>query len=291
MRKTLLLVLALTLTLTACTAQPSGTTAQIQQSVATMPQASTSSQTLESDPSPEPRPELTTNWVHSPSSHLKIDVFWYSFADTYLSSVRNAMQQQLDSLPAINATHHDCRENQTMQFEMVSSATFQGTDLLIVNIVTTGSKEAAMSIVNLAKDVNVPIIFFNREVSDVVVNSYDKCVFVGTAATGPGNKQGQAVAEFLLSGDNLNTYDLDADGEIRYIRLISEEASTSMGAFCTTHSVMEANKLLAGNAKLVPSRANEISNQYDDDGISNYFLGAILATVIKCSLIIDYYAI
>ena len=205
------------------------------------------------------------------ASSIKVDVFWYTFADTYLSSVRNAMIDQLKSVSNITATQHDCQENQSTQTEMVQTAITQGTDLLIVNIVTTGSEEAAMNIVNLAKDAGIPIIFFNREVSDAVVKSYDKCAFVGTDADEAGYMQGQAVANFLLTGDNLSRYDLDGDGEIKYIMFRGEHGNAE--AFGRTlYSVMEANRILAGKAKLVPSRANETSNQYDDDGISNYFL-------------------
>ena len=207
----------------------------------------------------------------STGSSVKVDVFWYTYSDTYLSSVRNALIDQLAKNPNIKATQHDCQEEQSRQTEMVQTAITQGTDLLIVNIVTTGSEEAAMNILNLAKEADIPIIFFNREVSDAVVNSYDKCAFVGTDADEAGYMQGQAVAQFLLSGDNLSRYDLDGDGEIKYIMFRGEHGNAE--AFGRTlYSVMEANRLLEGKAVLVPSRANETSSQYDDDGISNYFL-------------------
>ena len=202
---------------------------------------------------------------------LKVDVFWYTFADTNLTSVRNSIEEQLASLPAILATQHDCQEDQAKQAEMVASAIAQGSDLLDVNIVSTGSDDAAMNIASLAKSADIPIIFFDREVSDAVVNSFDKCVFVGTDSDEAGYKQGQAVAEFLLSGDNLNKYDLDGDGEIKYIRFRGEHGCAATQSR-SVYAVRNANELLTGNAKLVPSRANEKSDAYDDDGISNYFL-------------------
>ncbi|MCL2151951.1 MAG: galactose ABC transporter substrate-binding protein [Oscillospiraceae bacterium] len=202
---------------------------------------------------------------------IKVDIFWYTFADTYLTSVRNAMEAQLSANPNLIATHFDCQEDQGRQTDMVQSSITQGVDLLIVNIVTTGSEEAAMNIVNMAKDAGIPIIFFNREVSDAVVNSYEKCAFVGTDADEAGYMQGQAIANFLLMGDNLSKYDLNSDGEISYIMFRGEHGNAE--AFGRTkYSVQEANRLLAGQAKLVPSRANETSNQYEDDGISNFFL-------------------
>jgi len=204
----------------------------------------------------------------------KVDVFWYTFADTFLASVRNSMIDQAGGVANIDVTHHDCQNDQARQTEMVRTAITQGTDLLVVNIVTTGSEEAAMNIVNMAKEADLPLIFFNREVSDAVVNAYSNAVFVGTDADEAGYMQGEAVANFLLKGDNLSRYDLDGNGEIRYIMLRGEHGNAE--AFGRTlFSVTEANRLLASSGvKLVPSAANETSTQYDDDGISNYFLYA-----------------
>ena len=207
---------------------------------------------------------------------LKVDVFWYTFSDTYLASVRNAMEDTLRSMPNVNATMHDCEQNQAVQFQKIETAITQGTSLLIVNIVTTGSEEAAMNVVNLAKNAKLPLIFFNREVSNAVVNAYDKCCFVGTDADEAGYMEGQAIANFLLKDENWangkSKYDLDGDGTIKYIMFRGEHGNAE--AFGRTkYSVQEANRLLAPkNLKLTPSPANETSTQYENDGISNYFL-------------------
>jgi len=203
---------------------------------------------------------------------IRVDIFWYTFSDTYLTSVRNAMEEQLKGLSNVSYTMHDCEEDQSKQTEKIETAITQGTDLLIVNIVTTGSEETAQNIVDLASENDLPVIFFNREVFDSVINSYDKACFVGTDADEAGYMQGQAVAEFLLKEDNLTKYDLDGDGEIKYLMFRGEHGNAE--AFGRTkYSVQEANRLLEGSGfTLVPSLANETSAQYEDDGISNYFL-------------------
>lgn len=206
--------------------------------------------------------------------NIKIDVFWYTFSDTYLTSVRNAMEEALEEIDYIDATMHDSEEKQDLQTDKIKTAITQGTDLLVVNIVTTGSEEAAQAIVDLAKEADIPIIFFNREVSDDVINSYEQAAFVGTDADEAGYMQGQAVAEFLLKDDNIEKYDLDGDGEIKYIMFRGEHGNAE--AFGRTkYSVEEANRLLEeaeSEVRLVPSKANQTSSQYEDDGISNYFL-------------------
>jgi methyl-galactoside transport system substrate-binding protein len=210
------------------------------------------------------------------SSGTKADVFWYMFSDTYLTSVRNSMEEQLRSMSGINYTMHDCENNQALQIQKIETAITQGTKLLIVNIVTTGSEEAAMNVVNLARRAGLPVIFFNREVSNAVVNSYDKACFVGTDADEAGYMEGQAIANFLLKDENWaggkSKYDLNGDNKISYIMFRGEHGNAE--AFGRTkYSVTEANKLLAPKAlQLTPSPANQTSTQYENDGISNYFL-------------------
>jgi methyl-galactoside transport system substrate-binding protein len=253
----LLLAMLMLFSLAACTT-PAAT-----------PTAAPATQAPADDPAPPPPPA---------DDGIVVDIFWYTFADTYLTSVRNAMIEQLDAAGGINYTMHDCQEDQALQLQMVETAITQGTDLLVVNIVTTGSEEAAQNIVDLASQNDLPIVFFNREVSDAVVNSYENCCFVGTDADEAGVMQGQAAAEFLLADENLvdgnSIYDLDGDGEISYLMFRGEHGNAE--AFGRTfYSVTEANAQLAlagASFKLVPSTANETSTQYDDDGISNFFL-------------------
>ena len=209
------------------------------------------------------------------ASGTRVDVFWYDFGDTFLTSVRNAMIEQAKTSPQLNVTHHDSENNQSVQTDKIRTAITQGTKLLVVNIVTTGSEDAAMAVINMAKDAKLPIIFFNREVSNSVINSYNNAAFVGTDADEAGYMQGEAIAKFLLRAENWtgdkSNYDLNNNKEINYIMFRGEHGNAE--AFGRTkYSVQEANKQLAGKLKLVPSPANETSTQYENDGISNFFL-------------------
>ena len=210
----------------------------------------------------------------------RIDVFWYTFANTYLASVRSTMEDAALSIPNLRITHHDSENNQALQVEKIQTAIVQGTDLLVVNIVTTGAEDVAMNIVGLARDAGLPIIFFYCEVSDAVINSYNLACFVGIDADEAGYMQGEAAASFLLRSENWDgnrsRFDLDGNGEIRYIMLRGEHGNIE--AFGRTlYAVQEANRILGEsgrNIRLIPSAANEISTQYPYDGISNFFLSA-----------------
>ncbi|HPZ01044.1 MAG TPA: substrate-binding domain-containing protein, partial [Clostridiales bacterium] len=130
-------------------------------------------------------------------SEGEIAVFYYTFSDTYISSVRTAMDKMLDEA-GYNYNDYDANGNQTTQTEQVQTALAKGASLLVVNVVDTGSDDAAQNIINLAKEKNVPVIFFNRSVEEAIVTSYDKCVFVGTDYEQAGHMQGKLIGEYLV---------------------------------------------------------------------------------------------
>ena len=138
-----------------------------------------------------------------------IAVFYYTYSDTYISTVRTALDAELDKL-GVEYQDYDSNSQQNTQTEQVDTAITKGATCLIVNIVETGSDDAAQGIVDKAKAADIPVIFFNREVSDAVVNSYEKCAFIGTDAAEAGHMQGQMIADYLLA--NYDDVDLNGDG-------------------------------------------------------------------------------
>ncbi len=170
-----------------------------------------------------------------------VHVFYYTYSDTYISSVRSSLNGQLD---AADITHqdYDGNGNQTTQTEQIRTAITKGARVLLVNIVNTGSDDAANEIVELAKGAGATLIFFNREVSDSVVSGYEKCVFVGTRAEEAGILQGEMIGEYLVT--NYDALDLNRDGKISYILFKGEEGNNE-AIFRTKFSVEEANKRLA----------------------------------------------
>ena len=109
------------------------------------------------------------------------------------------------------------RQSQTTQTEQVSTAIAKGTSLLVVNLVDSGSDDAAKNIIELAKAQNIPVIFFNRSVSEEVVSAYDKAVFVGTDYEMAGHMQGEMIGEYLTV--HYDSLDLNGDGQISYVKM------------------------------------------------------------------------
>ena len=124
------------------------------------------------------------------SAKGEISVFYYTFSDAYISTVRSSMDKILKD-GGYTYNDYDANGNQTTQTEQVQTALAKGSSMLIVNVVDTGSNDAAQNIINLAKAKNVPVIFFNRSVDQSVIESYEKCVFVGTDYEQAGHMQGQ----------------------------------------------------------------------------------------------------
>lgn len=179
------------------------------------------------------------------NKNVQADVFYYTFSDTYISSVRTALRTQLRER-GFDTKEYDAAGSQTTQTEQVRTALTGGARVLLVNLVNTGSDDAASEIVALAREAGVPLIFFNREVSDEVVNSYPHCAFVGTRAEEAGILQGEMIGEYLVQ--NFEAVDRNGDGEISYIMFKGEEGNNE-AIYRTKYSVEKANELLAAAGK------------------------------------------
>lgn len=170
----------------------------------------------------------------------QIHIFYYSYSDTYISSVRSALDIAL-SQASLFHRDHDGNGNQTTQTEQIQTAITSGATCLFVNIVNTGSDDAAMGIVKLAKNADIPLIFFNREVSDEVMESYEKCFYVGTRAEEAGKLQGEMIGEYIV--ENYKSVDRNGDGRISYVLFKGEEGNNE-AIYRSKYSVEVANEIL-----------------------------------------------
>ena len=175
----------------------------------------------------------------------EVSVFYYTYSDTYISGVRNAMDKILKRA-GISHHNYDANSNQTTQSEQIDTAISKGSRLLIVNVVDTGSDDAAKAIVSKAKSADIPLIFFNRSVSDEVIKSYNKCIFIGTDYEMAGHMQGEMIGRDLI--DNYEKYDINKDGKISYVLFKGQQGNAEAEAR-TRYSVEDANKLLAEAGK------------------------------------------
>ena len=157
-----------------------------------------------------------------------VGVFWYTFSDTYLSSVRTALDAELTGL-GLEAEkgfmNYDANGSQTTQMEQIDTAIQMGATCLVVNVVEAGSEDVARQILDKATTAGVPVVFFNRSIEaegneGTVLGAYENCAFVGTDAPEAGHMQGKMIGEYLVA--NYDACDLNGDGQISYAMFMGQ---------------------------------------------------------------------
>lgn len=203
-------------------------------------------------------------------SNADVAVMYYTYGDTYIASVRTALDAKLDEL-GVKYQDYDANNNQTTQNEQIDTAIQTGANVLIVNIVTSGSVDASSQIVEKAEAAGIPVIFFNRAIEDDktegdVLGSYDKCAFVGTDAPEAGHMQGEMIGNYLV--DNYDAVDLNGDGKISYAMFMGQLGNVE-AIYRTQYGVEDANKVLEENGKAALEyfdSSNTDCYQVDQDG-------------------------
>lgn len=181
----------------------------------------------------------------SQASDLKVGVFYYNFADAYITTVRTAMDKQLDEL-GVQYQNFDAQNNQGEQLNQVNTAISDGYNLLVVNVVENASPDAAQNITDAAKAAGIPVVFFNRDFDVSVLESYEETAFVGTDPAEAGHMQGKAAGEYLVK--NYDKVDLNGDGKISYVMFKGQEGNPEAD-YRTQYGVEDANAVLAEAGK------------------------------------------
>ena len=194
MKKILALVLALVMLVAMVACASKDTTAD------KTPADTTPADTTPADTTTEDTTPADTS-ADTEASELKVGVFYYTFADTYIASVRTAMDAELTNL-GVSFNNFDGNNNQTTQNEQIQTAITDGYNLLVVNMVTSGSPDVANEIISMAN--GTPVIFFNRAIEadgeeGTVLNANSDICFIGTDAPEAGHLQGKMVGEYLLA--------------------------------------------------------------------------------------------
>ena len=196
-------------------------------------------------PAPSTAPESSAPATTAGTSDLSVAVFYYNYSDAFISNVRNEMDAQWEAM-GVTYNNYDGNTNQGTQMDQVNTAIANGANVLVVNAVEASADETTQSIVDAAKTAGIPVIFFNREVSDDVVNSYDLAAFVGTDPAEAGHMQGDLIGNYLI--ENYDAVDLNGDGVISYVMFKGQENNPE-AEYRTQFSVEDANKILEANGK------------------------------------------
>jgi methyl-galactoside transport system substrate-binding protein len=143
-----------------------------------------------------------------------IGVLIYKYDDTYISTVRNALNKALDG--KANVTMQDGKGDQATQNDQLDVMIEKKLDGIIVNMVDA---QAAGGVVEKIKAANIPVVFFNREPDLNVLKTYARAIFVGTNAADAGKMQGDIIKELWTSNP---AFDLNKDGKFQYVMFKGE---------------------------------------------------------------------
>jgi len=143
-----------------------------------------------------------------------VGVLIYKYDDTYISTVRNALQTAFEGKAEV--IMQDGKGDQATQNDQLDVLIEKGVKVLCVNMVDA---KAASGVVEKAKAAGIPTVFFNREPDAEVMKSYDKAVFVGTNAVDAGKMQGDIIKDLF---DAHKEYDLNGDGKVQYVMFQGE---------------------------------------------------------------------
>ena len=106
--------------------------------------------------------------------------------------------------------------SQKTQNDQVKELIAGGCNVLCVNLV---DRTDPSEIIDLARDYDIPLIFFNREPVAEDMQQWDKLYYVGADAQESGTMQGEIAADVIKKNPQI---DRNKDGKIQYVVLEGE---------------------------------------------------------------------
>lgn len=151
---------------------------------------------------------------------VHVGVACYNQSDTFLSELLTCFKEQLNELGGEESeptvTVRDAAGSQRTQNDQVKELIGAGCNVLCVNLVERADPS---EIIDLARENNVPILFFNREPVAEDMMQWDGLYYVGADAKQSGVMQGELAVD-VIQGDR--QIDRNRDGKIQYVVLEGE---------------------------------------------------------------------
>lgn len=146
----------------------------------------------------------------------------YSASDNFNSYIGKSITNTAKGIMQTNV--EDGQNDQSTQNNQVDTMLAKGAKVIALSVVDV---TAAPTIIDKAKEAgNVPVIFFNKEITDQsVMQSYDKAYFVGSTGVDYGATiQGQMIAKEWKANPKL---DKNGDGKIQMVYLMGDPGHTA----------------------------------------------------------------
>ncbi|WP_295155782.1 galactose ABC transporter substrate-binding protein [uncultured Brachyspira sp.] len=185
-----------------------------------------------------------------------IGVTIYRYDDNFMSFYRRNIESKIKG--KANLIINDSQNNQAQQNDQVDVMLNKDSKALAINLV---DPQAAQTIIDKAKQKEIPVVFFNKQPSSEAIFSYDKTWYVGTTPEESGDMQGQVVVDTWKANPN---WDKNGDGIIQYALLKGEpghpdaEARTSHVTLYITNNGLQVERLEEQTAMWDTAKAKDI---------------------------------
>ena len=201
---------------------------------------------------------------------IRIGVVTYTQDDPFINAMTDQLKEDLKKMETdhmkIITTVKNGDDNQQDQNEIVEEMIDAGCDVLCVNLV---DRTAPSRIIRMAKQEDIPVLFFNREPVREDLMQWEKLYYIGCNAEQSGIMQGEIVADYIKNHPEV---DKNQDGKIQYV-LLEGEAGHQDAISRTEYSVKTLMKndvileklsyqLADWNRGQAENRMNRLISQY-----------------------------
>ena len=178
------------------------------------------------------------------SQNVYVGVTYYDQSDIFLNELLDCFKKEIQNLESeerkISVTIQGAGGSQRTQDDQVKELIDAGCDVLCVNLV---DRTDPSEIIDLARENQIPIIFFNREPVAEDMAQWEQLYYVGAKAEESGTMQGEMAAEAIKANPQI---DRNKDGKIQYVVLEGEPGHQD--TIIRTENAVEALK--AGGIEL-----------------------------------------
>ena len=154
------------------------------------------------------------------SQNVYVGVTYYDQSDIFLNELLDCFKKEIQDLESeekkISVTIQGAGGSQGTQDDQVKELIDGGCNVLCVNLV---DRTDPSEIIDLAREKQVPIIFFNREPVAEDMAQWEQLYYVGAKAEESGTMQGEMAAEAIKANPQV---DRNKDGKIQYVVLEGE---------------------------------------------------------------------
>ncbi|MEG2017067.1 MAG: galactose ABC transporter substrate-binding protein [Clostridium sp.] len=160
--------------------------------------------------------------VTEETKEIYIGVTLYKGDDTFINDIRKGIEAMVKSKEEeegckIIIDFIDANGSVINQENQIDRFISREYDVICVNLV---DRTAAATIIDKAKDADIPLVFFNREPVEEDMNRWSKLYYVGAQAEQSARMQGNIVIKAFE--DDGSAVDKNGDGKLQYVILEGE---------------------------------------------------------------------